>query len=66
MKRSTYKLPNQRENISMGEVKSETGKATELQKYRIEQLTKAGFLAFVCNSFENMLHNIKNDSNNNK
>lgn len=48
------------------EVKSETGKATELQKYRIEQLTKAGFIAFVCNSFENMLHNIKNDSNNNK
>ena len=34
------------------EVKSPTGKATELQKYRIEQLQSQGFTAFVCNSLD--------------
>lgn len=34
------------------EVKSENGKASELQKYRIEQLTKAGFEAYIINSYE--------------
>ena len=34
------------------EVKSEQGKATELQKYRIEQLKQAGFNAEIINSFE--------------
>ena len=37
------------------EVKSPTGKTTELQKYRIEQLTKEGFLAFVCNDFQQIM-----------
>lgn len=48
------------------EVKSPNGKRSELQKYRIEQLTLQGFTAFFCDNFENMLHNIKNDSNNHK
>ena len=34
------------------EVKNENGKATELQKYRIEQLKQAGFNAEIINSFE--------------
>ena len=34
------------------EVKSEHGKATELQKYRIEELQQAGFKAEIINSFE--------------
>lgn len=37
------------------EVKSPTGIKSELQKYRIEQLTKHGFLAFFCDSFEQYL-----------
>lgn len=48
------------------EVKAPNGKRSELQKYRIEQLTAHGFTAFFCDNFENMLHNIKTDSNNNK
>lgn len=30
------------------EVKSESGRASPLQKYRIEELTKQGFKAFIC------------------
>jgi Holliday junction resolvase len=34
------------------EVKSPNGKASELQKYRIEQLQNQGFTAFICNSLD--------------
>ena len=34
------------------EVKSPTGVKSELQKYRIEQLTKQGFTAFFCDNYE--------------
>ena len=34
------------------EVKSKKGIRSELQKYRIEQLTKHGFLAFFCDDYE--------------
>ena len=34
------------------EVKTETGKVSELQKYRHEQLKKQGFTVFVWNKFE--------------
>ena len=44
------------------EVKSKKGVRSELQKYRIEQLTKHGFLAFFCDDFE-QFKQIINDTN---
>ena len=43
------------------EVKSPTGKATELQKYRIEQLQNQGFTAFVCNSLDHFKQTMLNN-----
>ena len=40
------------------EVKSENGKATDLQKYRIEQFQKEGFNAFICNSYTEFIHSM--------
>lgn len=34
------------------EVKAPNGKRSELQKYRIEQLTKQGFTAFFCDNLD--------------
>ncbi len=34
------------------EVKAPNGKRSELQKYRIEQLTSQGFIAFFCESLD--------------
>ena len=44
------------------EVKSKKGVRSELQKYRIEQLTKHGFLAFFCDDFDKFKQ-IINDTN---
>ena len=44
------------------EVKSKKGIRSELQKYRIEQLTKQGFLAFFCDDFD-QFKQIINDTN---
>lgn len=41
------------------EVKSDIGKASELQKYRIEQLKKEGFEAEVVNDFNQVLKLLK-------
>lgn len=41
------------------EVKAPTGKCSELQKYRIEQLTAQGFTAFFCESLDEFKTKIK-------
>ena len=41
------------------EVKSPNGKCSELQKYRIEQLTEQGFTAFFCESLDEFKTKIK-------
>lgn len=38
------------------EVKAPNGKRSELQKYRIEQLTKQGFTALFCDDFNDILN----------
>ena len=41
------------------EVKAPNGKRSELQKYRIEQLTSQGFTAFFCESLDEFKTKIK-------